>query len=156
MSTADEDLAGLAALHRIAVDAQDAGIRKLLLQPALEALRAAPEGMDVLIAAGRTGFRNAIFEAAVMAAQAPGGENTVVGAGASDIGRSGVAFSMVLVLRRSPATSSAGEEAKLVGADRGDVAHDGAFRHSAAQVGLIENGRVHEDLDGLLEGAPLR
>ena len=64
----------LTAFHRVAVDAQNTRCRKLLLQPALKALRTAAKGKNVLIAAGWAGTRHMPFKAAVVAAQAPVGQ----------------------------------------------------------------------------------
>ena len=80
---ADQDV-DVAAVHRverflcaalpargIGVDAQDARLREQRLQAFLDALRAAAERLQIDIAAGRAGVRDAQFQAAVMAAQAP-------------------------------------------------------------------------------------
>ena len=64
----------LAALGRVAVHAQDARLWKTLGKRFFEALGAAPEGQDVLVATGRASLGHAAFEAAVMAAQAAVGE----------------------------------------------------------------------------------
>jgi len=60
----------LAAARHITIDAQHASLGKVLGEHRFQALRAAPEGAQVLVATGRAAFRQARFEAAVMAAQA--------------------------------------------------------------------------------------
>ena len=58
-----------AGFHRVTVNPNNARIREFLLQPAFNALRAAAEGMDVLVATGRAGARHAVFVAAMVTAQ---------------------------------------------------------------------------------------
>ena len=71
MDGGEQGLPFLRRARRIAVDAQDAGFGKAFDEHGFEALRTAPEGQQVDVAAIGAGARHARFEAAVVAAQAP-------------------------------------------------------------------------------------
>src|SRR5204863_3514474 len=58
------------APRAVAVDAQDARRGELRSQGLFHALRAAPERLEVYVAAGRTGTRHAFFRSAVVATKA--------------------------------------------------------------------------------------
>ena len=96
----DEDFPLFPALGGIAVDAQDARLRKTFGKNGFDALRAAPERLDVLIAAGRASARHAALEAAVMTTQAPVGEMQ------NEIGSAARAM-------RNPAARGAGQHRRI-------------------------------------------
>src|SRR4029453_5966870 len=60
----------LPAPRAVPVDADDARLREARCERLLDALRAAAHGLEIHIAAGRTGARNRVLRATVMAAQA--------------------------------------------------------------------------------------
>ncbi len=93
----------LAAFDRVTVHTQDARLREPRLQPYFKALRAAAEGMNILVAASRAGFRHAALESAVMAAQA------AIGQVEDEIGGAALAA-------RHPAAGRAGQHRRIAAA----------------------------------------